>query len=137
MATRPVSVNIFCGSMDLSFKLKSTGLVASPRTALFHLELRIPDVEDAARVYIEDVLIAETTESLVAVGQVYLLRGALHTVAVEYHESTGPAAVSLAWSCREISSQPIPAHYLYPRGVPLKDSPLHLQLVPSNGSSAP
>ena len=61
--------------MDLSFKLKSTGLVASPRTALFHLELRIPDVEDAARVYIEDVLIAETTESLVAVGQVYLLRG--------------------------------------------------------------
>ena len=111
-------------------------MLASPRTALFEIKLQISDPGDVARVFIEDVLIAETmVGTTVGLGQLYLLRGALHTITVEFHESTGPAAVNLQWSSRQIAVQSIAAYYFFPRWLPLKGSPFPCELVPMNISS--
>lgn len=111
-------------------------MLASPRTALFEIKLRISDPGDVARVFIEDVLIAETiVGKTVGLGELYLLRGALHTITVEFHESTGPAAINLQWSSREIAQQFVAAYYFYPRWLPLKGSPFPCELVTMNISS--
>ena len=109
-------------------------MLASPRTALFDVNLRISDPGDVARIFIEDVLVAETTAgTTVGRGQIYLLRGSLHTITVEFHELTGSAAISLQWSSREIAQQSISAYYFYPRWLPLRGSPFPCELL-ANGS---
>ena len=111
-------------------------MLASPQTALFTLDLRISDSNDAARVYVEGVLVAEAIGgTLVGSGQVYLLRGALHAITIEYHESIGTAAIALAWSSREVSHQPIASYYLYPSWMPIDGSPFALELSSRNKSA--
>lgn len=107
-----------------------TGLLASPQTALFRLNLKIADSDDSARVFIDGHPIAQSkTGSSFATGDVHLVRGGLYTISVEYFESTGPAAILLEWTNPEISKQPIPAYYLYPRGESFHRSPFVFEVT--------
>ena len=108
----------------------TSGLLASPQTALFRLNLKIADSDDSARVFIDGHPIAQSkTGSSFATGDVHLVRGGLYTISVEYFESTGPAAILLEWTNPEISKQPIPAYYLYPRGESFHRSPFVFEVT--------
>lgn len=107
-----------------------SGFLASPRTSLFKIVLKIADCEDAARVFIDGCLVAQTKAgSNSGIGEIYLLRGGLYSLSVEYRESTGPAAISLEWTNQEITKQLIPAYYLHPRGDSLQHSPFSLSVA--------
>ena len=108
----------------------SVGLLQSPYTTTVQLELRLSDSDDAARVHIDGDLVAESQKYTNVTGEIQLLKGALHTITVEFYEFTGPAAIRLEWASQEIAKQPIAAYYLYPRSVPLRGSPFYYSLVP-------
>ena len=110
----------------------TTGLLAPPQTAEFCIELRLVDPAGAARIYIGDTLVAEVaTGTSVATGQLHLLKGALYSITVEFHQIIGTAAMSVVWSSREMVQRPIAAFFLVPHWQPLKGSPLTLEFLES------
>ena len=118
--------------------IRWTGLLESPESAQFRLELGLLDPDDAARIFIDETVVVETSPGQRRGGGfVYLVRGALHSIIVEFHKSPGPAGISVEWSSPDMAQQPIAACFLYSRWRRLKGSPFQYERLPSLNSSSP
>lgn len=113
-----------------------TGLLEAPETAFFRLVVRLSDINDVARVSIDDAIVTET-EAGVGFGHVYLTRGALYGISVEFYESTGPAAISVEWSSLEMKAQPVGAAFLFPSWKTLRGSPYSFEVSDRGFFQAP
>jgi len=101
-----------------------TGLLASPETDFFRFNLQLRDSNDESRLLIDNDLVAETKLGQNnGFGHARLIRGALHTIALEFYATVGQAAISLEWASTTIARQPITSFFLYPRWQSLMGSP--------------
>ena len=103
-----------------------TGWIKCPNSEEVVFELA--NVDDYARLYIEDVLVVDTSTGVGAGGWV-AKEGMLYKVRVEFFETQGEAGVGLYWSSMSMQRHIVPSVWLFSYLEAIQGSPFKLTVA--------